>query len=111
MVASSCWLASSGLALAFKIKDCAKFRYSLAEISSSLQRLKKESSSWIKRVGSDKGRKKDKSNSNKCSRKKTADSDWVRTLKSGFNPATSAFSRSSMSPKAWNVEIQISVYP
>ena len=61
------------------------------------------------RVGSPSGRYSSSSNSNRCSRMKTTISGRDRTRTSVGRPSSSANSRTSRSPKAWNVEIAVSV--
>ena len=60
------------------------------------------------RVGSPSGRKRSSGSSNSRSRRKITCSGCERTRNCGSSPASSADSRSTRSPKAWNVEIVVS---
>ena len=78
-------------------------------MSSSLHREKSAARAPRNRVGSPSGRYSSSSKSNRCSRRKITVSGRESTRTSIGNPSSSANSRSTRSPNAWNVEIAVSV--
>ena len=87
----------------------ANSRYAAGLMSSSLHRLNSVARAARKRVGSPSGRYASSSNSNRCSRRKITTSGRVSTRTSVGNPSSRAYWRMRPSPKAWKVEIAVSV--
>ena len=80
-----------------------------ATTSSSFARENSVASASRNRVGSPSGRYSSSSSSNRRSRRKTTVSGRESTRTSVGRPSSRANSRISRSPKAWNVEIAVSV--